>query len=141
MKPLIHQANNKEYVESLTRENMAAYYSELGVLWDSALFCRNWNEFENYQITVNGSAVGALRLSKDDVAYYIRDLQIEPGWQRQGLGSNAIFFAMEVARKAGFRLLRLRVFSINPAVTLYESIGFRICRTEQGTHYMEYELS
>ncbi|WP_036186577.1 GNAT family N-acetyltransferase [Marinobacterium lacunae] len=141
MKPIVQQADNKGYVENLTRENMAVYYSKLGVLWDDALFSRNWNEFENYEITLNGSAVGVLRLSRDDVAYYIRDLQIEPRWQRHGLGSEAIFYAIEVARKAGVRLLRLRVFCINPAVALYDRIGFRVCKTEQGIHYMEREIS
>lgn len=79
-------------------------------------------------------------MSHDAVAYYIRDLQIEPDWQSRGIGSAAIAYAMEIAGQAGFRLLRLRVFCINPAVALYERQGFRICKTERNTHYMERAL-
>ena len=141
MKPTFRQTKNKNFVEQLTLRNMESYYNEIGICWDHALFDKNWNEFENYEITLEGCAVGVLRLSHDNFAYYIRDLQIESDWQHQGVGSQAISFTIEAALKAGFQLLRLRVFCVNPAVALYERMGFRICKTEGGTHYMERELS
>ncbi|MFC6672307.1 GNAT family N-acetyltransferase [Marinobacterium aestuariivivens] len=140
MKLVFRPAEDKGFVEQLTRRNMAAYYARLGIDWDCSLFDKNWNEFESYELAVNGCAVGVLRLSHDDRAYYIRDLQLEQAWQRQGLGSQAIGYAAEVARRSGIRLLRLRVFSMNPATALYERLGFRICKTEGGTHSMEREL-
>lgn len=141
MKLVFRAAKDKSFVEQLTRRNMAAYYARLGISWDCTLFDKNWNEFENYEIAVNGCSVGVLRLSHDGTAYYIRDLQLEQAWQGQGLGSQAINYAVEVARRSGIRLLRLRVFCENPATALYERMGFRICKIEGGTHYMERELS
>lgn len=141
MKPTFWQAKNMAFVEQLTRRNMEPYYKELGISWDHTVFEKNWSEFETYEIILNNCRVGVLRLSHDESAYYIRDLQIEPSWQHQGLGSQAISYTVEVAKKAGFQILRLRVFCINPAVALYERKGFRICKTEGGTHYMERELS
>ena len=140
-KPSFRQAKNKSFVEQLTLRNMEPYYKELGIRWDHALFDENWKAFENYEITIYERAIGTLRLSHDSSAYYIRDLQIVPNWQRKGLGAQAINFAIAVAQKAGFQSLRLRVFSTNPAVALYERLGFRICKTEGGMHYMERELS
>lgn len=141
MKPTFRQAKNKDFVERLTLRNMEPYYKEIGIRWDHTLFDKKWHEFENYEITLDDCVVGVLRLSHDDSAYYIRDLQIEPDWQQQGAGSQAICFTAEVARKAGLQLLRLRVFCVNPAVALYERMGFRICKTENGIHYMERNLS
>lgn len=135
------QAKNKGFVEQLTLRNMEPYYKELGICWNYALFDENWKEFENYEIAICERAVGTLRLSHDSCAYYIRDLQIAPNWQHKGVGSQAINFAIAVAQEAGFQLLRLCVFSANPAVALYERLGFRICKTEGGMHYMERELS
>ncbi|OOV87847.1 GNAT family N-acetyltransferase [Oceanospirillum linum] len=135
------QAKNKGFVEQLTLRNMEPYYKELGIRWDHALFDANWKEFENYEIAIDKCAIGCLRLSHDSCAYYIRDLQINPDWHNKGVGTQAINFAIGVARKEGFQLLRLRVFCANPAAALYERKGFRICKTEDGTHYMERELS
>lgn len=141
MTPEFRQAKNKEFVERLTRQNMEPYYQKIGIHWDQALFDKNWEEFESYEITLGDSALGVLRLSHDNTAYYIRDLQIRPGWQGRGVGSQAIIFARGIARKAGVGLLRLCVFSMNPAVALYERLGFRVCKTEDAVHYMEMELS
>ncbi|WP_304525884.1 N-acetyltransferase [Halomonas sp. I5-271120] len=141
MTPEFRQAKNKEFVERLTRQNMEPYYQKIGVHWDQALFDKNWEEFESYEIILGDSAVGVLRLSHDDMAYYIRDLQIRPDWQGRGVGSQAISFASDIAKDTGVKLLRLCVFSMNPAVALYERLGFRICKTESAVHYMELELS
>jgi ribosomal protein S18 acetylase RimI-like enzyme len=141
MEPLFQQANDKGYVEYLTRRNMEVYYAKRGISWDHELFSKNWNEFENYEISMDGHSIGVLSLSQDDVAYYIRDLQIEADWRCQGIGSRAIEYAIEIARESGFKLLRLRVFCINPAIKLYDRLGFEIRKAEQGTHYMEKEIS
>lgn len=141
MTPEFRQAKNKEFVERLTRQNMEPYYQKIGIHWDQELFDQNWEKFESYEIIVGHSVAGVLRLSHNDRAYYIRDLQIRSGWQGRGLGSQAISFANDIAQKAGVGLLRLCVFSMNPAVALYERLGFRVCKTEGAVHYMELELS
>ncbi|MDX1456776.1 MAG: GNAT family N-acetyltransferase [Marinobacter sp.] len=141
MKAEFRQARDKDFVRQLTRKNMGPYYRTFGIGWSQELFDTNWDTFENYEMLVNSGPVGVLRLSHDDLAYYIRDLQVAHRWQRKGLGTTAIEYATEIARNAGFELLRLRVFCINPAVSLYERMGFHIQKTEGGMHYMEREVS
>ncbi len=80
-------------------------------------------------------------MNQDEAAYYIRELQIDQKWQRQGLGTTAIRYTEEIAQQAGIRLLRLRVFCINPAIALYERMGFQVLRTEEGIHFMERSIS
>ncbi|MGM0826364.1 MAG: GNAT family N-acetyltransferase [Pseudomonadota bacterium] len=137
MTPVIRSTNDKTFAEKLIRQNMSAYYKQLDMYWDPVLFDKDWSELDSYELVINACQVGLLCINHDENAYYIRELQIDPQWQRQGLGEAAIRFVMEIARRAGIPLLRLRVFSINPAVALYERMGFRICKTQGHTHYME----
>jgi GNAT superfamily N-acetyltransferase len=92
---------------------------------------------DSYVLAINASRVGLLCINHDQDAYYIRELQIAPLWQRQGLGTAAIHFTADTAQQAGIPLLRLRVFCINPAIALYERMGFRVSKTIAGMHAME----
>lgn len=141
MTPLIRPTNDKAFAENLIRQNMAAYHKQLDMRWETALFEKNWNELDNYELVVNACPVGVLLLNHDEHAYYIRELQIVPQWQRQGLGSKAIRYVIEAAQQADINLIRLRVFCINPAIALYERMGFRVWKTEGGTHYMERSIN
>ncbi|RUR37923.1 GNAT family N-acetyltransferase [Vreelandella populi] len=137
MTPIIRLTHDKAYAENLIRHNMSGYYEQLGMHWDPDLFDKNWSELDGYELVINASRVGLLCLNHDENACYIRELQIDPLWQRQGLGAAAIHYAQETARQLDIRLLRLRVFCINPALAFYERMGFRIRKTLDDTHYME----
>lgn len=137
MTPLIVPTNDKEFAEQLICQNMSGYYEHLGMHWDSALFASDWRALESYQLVISTCPVGLLCINQDTQAFYIRELQIGPKWQRQGLGAAAIRYTMDRARQSDIDTLRLRVFCINPAVALYERMGFHIRKTEDNTHYME----
>ncbi|CEP35127.1 MULTISPECIES: GNAT family N-acetyltransferase [unclassified Halomonas] len=137
MTPIIRPTNDKAFAENIIIQNMSAYYKQLDMRWDTALFDKQWDELDSYELVINASQVGLLCINHDEIAYYIRELQIDQKWRRQGLGTAAIRYTEKIAQQAGIRLLRLRVFCINPAVALYERMGFRVRKTEGGTHYME----
>lgn len=137
MTPLIVPTNDKEFAEQLIRQNMSGYYEQLDMHWNSALFDSEWRVLESYQLVINTHPVGLLCINQDTQACYIRELQIAAKWQRQGLGAAAVRYTMDRARQADIDTLRLRVFCINPAVALYERMGFHIRKTEDNTHYME----
>ena len=137
MTPLIQPTNDKNFAEQLIRQNMSGYYKQLDMCWDSALFDSEWRALESYQLVINTCPVGLLCINQDMQAYYIRELQIASKWQRQGFGAAAIRYTMGRARQADIDTLRLRVFCINPAVALYERMGFYIRKTKDNTHYME----
>ena len=137
MNPIITPTKNMFYAQRLSQKNMAVYYSRHELAWDSERFFRNWNELENYEILVKNRTVWILSLSSDDIACYIRDLQVEPGFQGRGIGSITINYAVSRARTYGSRLLRLCAFVDNPAVALYERVGFCIVKADKNTLYME----
>lgn len=133
----IRSTNDKAFAEQLIRKNMAAYYKQLDMRWDTALFNKQWGELDSYELFINASRVGLLCMNHDENAYYIRELQVGAQWQRYGLGTAAIRFTTETSQQAGIHLLRLRVFCINPAIALYERMGFHIVKTVEGLHYMQ----
>ncbi|MDQ7734939.1 GNAT family N-acetyltransferase [Halomonas sp. SpR1] len=137
MTPIIQPTNDKAFAEKIILQNMSAYYKQLDMRWNTALFAKQWSELDSYELVINASRVGLLCVNHDENAYYIRELQIDQKWQRHGLGTAAIRYTEEMAKQTGIHLLRLRVFCINPAVTLYERMGFRTRKTEDNTHYME----
>lgn len=137
MDAIIRRTDDKEFAARIIRQNMSAYYKRLDMHWDTDLFDKQWGDLDSYELVINASRVGLLCINHDENAYYIRELQIDQKWQRQGVGTVAIRYTEEIAKQAGIRLLRLRVFCINPASVLYERMGFRVRKTEGGTHYME----
>ncbi|MGE6608746.1 GNAT family N-acetyltransferase [Halomonas sp. NPDC076908] len=140
MTPIIRPTNDKAFAENIIIQNMSAYYKQLDMCWDTTLFDKQWGQLDSYKLVINASRVGLLCINHDENAYYIRELQIDPQWQRQGIGTAAIRYTVETAQRKGIHLLRLRVFCINPAIALYERMGFRICKTEAGINYMERKL-
>ena len=137
MSPIIRPTDDKAFAENIIIQNMSAYYNQLDMRWDTALFAKQWGELDSYELIINASRVGLLCINNDENVYYIRELQIDHKWQRQGLGTTAIRYTEEMAKQAGIHLLRLRVFCINPASALYERMGFCVRKTEGVTHYME----
>ena len=113
-----------ELCEALTRSNLSAYLAARGTPWDSGLYLASWREFENLMILADGRVAGVLRLLAAGDALEIRDLQVVPACQGQGIGSWAIGQARSRAADRGFGMVRLRVFEENPARVLYARLGF-----------------
>ncbi len=98
MTPVFRATNDRTFAETLIRRNMTAYYERLGWHWDTQLFAKQWGEMDSIELCVNTSRVGLLCLYRDDTAYDIRELQIDPPWQRRGLGTAAIHYVEDLAR-------------------------------------------
>lgn len=114
------------FCEALSRNNMARYHAARGVAWNRKRFVATWSEFENHMLLADGELAGAIRLLANNDALDIRDLQVLPTWQNQGIGSWAIAWARAEAVRRGFPRVGLRVFADNPAMRLYERLGFGI---------------
>ncbi|MGQ0800699.1 MAG: GNAT family N-acetyltransferase [Pseudomarimonas sp.] len=122
--------------ELLSRLNMASYRSSRGVSWDPERFRASWLEFENIAIVDGQKCCGFIRLLTEGETLEIRDLQIDPGLQGQGIGSWAISQVKAMAAARGYRAVRLRVFPENPAMNLYTRLGFSVDRDDGGLLHM-----
>ncbi|OOF23280.1 hypothetical protein BZJ19_13640 [Salinivibrio proteolyticus] len=120
----IGPTTDANYSQKLIQENMAPYYEARKIAWNPQMFMESWRVFDNYEIRHERKRCGVIRLKADGEILFIRDLQIEPSKQRQGIGREAINWAVAYAQTSGYAHLALRVFAENPAVSLYQTLGF-----------------
>ncbi|MPS31722.1 MULTISPECIES: N-acetyltransferase [unclassified Salinivibrio] len=120
----IGPTTDANYSQKLIQENMAPYYEARKIAWNPQMFMESWRVFDNYEIRHERKRCGVIRLKADGETLFIRDLQIEPSEQRQGIGREAINWAVAYAQTSGYAHLALRVFAENPAVSLYQALGF-----------------
>lgn len=142
MRLSLRPADDQElaFCESLNRQNMCGYLAARGIPWDAGRFLASWAEFENLVILAEFQVVGLLRLVPEQDALGLRDLQIVPAHQGEGIGSWAVRQAQSIAASRGFRRLQLRVYEGNPAQALYARLGFKAESIIGGTVHMAWDV-
>ncbi|GLQ76466.1 GNAT family N-acetyltransferase [Vibrio penaeicida] len=125
------------FAEKLTQTNMARYYEKRGIEWNHEMFTQSWDTFENFDIYQSGKRVGVIRFTYETDTTYLRDFQIEAEYQGKGIGAQSLTLAIEHAKHRGSSYLRLRVFSENPAISLYQKLGFVVISEENELMTME----
>lgn len=142
MKLSLRLAENQDVVfcEALTRSNMSGYLAARGVPWDESRYRASWVEFENWMIVADSQVVGLLRLAREQDALGLRDLQIVPARQGQGVGAWAVQQAQSIAARRGLHRLQLRVYEESPAKALYVRLGFKAESVEGSKLHMALDL-
>jgi RimJ/RimL family protein N-acetyltransferase len=72
----------------------------------------------------NGEPAGRLYLQIRQTQLHIIDISLLPKWRRRGIGT-AILKALQVAAQPSGRGIGIMVEIFNPALRLYERLGFR----------------
>lgn len=85
----------------------------------------SWQLSENYIVERDCYRIGVLRISNDADALHIRDLQLVPEARGAGGGTFLLETVHAWARRRRLRILRLRVFTDNPATRLYARLGYQ----------------
>ena len=104
--------------------------------WDDEyqlqLFTKRFIPSEIQIIVVDDHDVGNLSVEDRDDELYIAGIYLLPTWQNQGLGTSVI---EDVLLKAAGKEkgVRLQVLRVNPALRLYERLGFQTYE-ETDTH-------
>ena len=81
----------------------------------------HWEEAQ--VIEVDGRPTGLWKLWRREEAWWILQVQLMPEHQRRGIGGALIRGLQAEAREAGMPL-KLMVLKANPALRLYERLGF-----------------
>ena len=134
------QESERSFCESLSRKNMERYRAARNIAWDQDRFNASWNQFENMVLASGNELLGVVRVCPEGEALGLRDLQVLPEWQGQGVGAFALEQTKQLAISRGYDRLQLRVFAENPAKSLYERSGFRTVSDMDGTVHMVLEL-
>ncbi len=124
------------FLYMLHRDSLGPYVERIWG-WDEDWQRQHYEE--NYQpkymqiIQVEGRDVGMIAVAEYENSFTLRQIEILPEYQGQGLGA-AVIRHLQAESAAAGKALTLRVFKINPALRLYLRLGFRILR-EDDVHY------
>lgn len=85
---------------------------------------RSYPRVDNRIIVLNGQPVGRMLVDRGEAAIVLRDIALLTEYRNAGIGSRLLTELMKEATAAG-KPIQLHVVATNPAVRLYERLGFR----------------
>jgi GNAT superfamily N-acetyltransferase len=123
------------FVFDLNKKNMQKYVDVL----------RGWNDDHERKdmrkqfrpgldqiVVADGRNIGFLSVIAHADCIQLRHIEIDPEYQNRGIGSEIIQHVVDTGRKAGVPVT-LAVLAVNPAMRLYERLGFVAVETiDQG---------
>ena len=92
---------------------------------------RHWRCENMRIITVDGARVGTLTVIKRSHDIFVESIYIHPDHQSRGIGTKLM---QDIVDEAGDTTVRLSVLKANPAIRLYERLGFTMAG-ETANHY------
>ena len=99
---------------------------------------RRSNVTEIRIITLDRADIGWLQSFLKYDALFLAQLFVASAWRRQGIGTEVVKGSVEEAESTG-RAVTLGVVKTNPALRLYERLGFRITHEDERKFYMRRE--
>ncbi len=127
-----------EYCKRLYFTGMKKIIEELGL--DMAAqtvgFHENWELAEVRIIAVGTSDAGWLQSSVRDDGLFVAQLFVDDPFQRQGIGTEVMNRLIGEAARLNLGV-RLAVVKTNPALRLYERLGFHITHEDDRKFYMK----
>jgi ribosomal protein S18 acetylase RimI-like enzyme len=126
-----------DYCARLYFEGMENIIKELNLNMDAQVagFRQRWDVTQVRIITLDGTDIGWLQSFAKDDALFLAQLFIDSTLRRQGIGTEVVKGLIEESANAG-RAVTLGVVKTNPALRLYERLGFRTTHEDQRKFYM-----
>lgn len=136
LRPALNQ--DFEYCKRLYFAGMKTIIEELHLDMgaQAITFREQWVLTEVRIITANGSDVGWLHTTAKDGGLFVAQLFVDGPFQRQGIGTEVMRRLISGAARLN-QAVRLAVVKINPAVRLYERLGFQTTHHDDRKFYME----
>lgn len=88
-------------------------------------------------IELEGESIGILTVVRDTQKIEIEQIYILPKYQNKGIGSKLLAMLQKEAKERCLPL-KLVVLAVNPAINLYNRLGFRNVKTANERIFMEY---
>ena len=99
-------------------------------------FQQQWNPMQVRIITFDGTDVGWVQTIRQEEALFLGQIIIERRFQRRGIGTQIMRQLISDAAQIGLPLC-LSVVKINPALRLYQRLGFHITHEDELKFYMK----
>jgi ribosomal protein S18 acetylase RimI-like enzyme len=101
----------------------------------AAGFRQQWELTQVRIITLDGANIGWLQSTIRDDAFFLAQLFVDGSFQRQGIGTEVMNRLIGEATRAR-QAMTLGVVKTNPALRLYERLGFRVTHEDDRKFYM-----
>jgi GNAT superfamily N-acetyltransferase len=136
LRPAVSQ--DFEYCKRLYFTGMKKIIEELclDMAAQAASFLQNWDLAEVRIIAVGNSDVGWLQSSVRDDELFVAQLFLDDPFQGQGIGTEVMNRLIGGASRLN-QAVRLAVVKTNPALRLYERLGFHITHEDDRKFYMK----
>jgi GNAT superfamily N-acetyltransferase len=96
---------------------------------------QRWDVAEVQIITFNGADIGWMQSGVRDDALFLGQIFVDAAFQRRGIGTEILNRLIDEADGAG-QPVTLGVVKTNPALRLYERLGFRVTHEDDRKFYM-----
>ena len=100
-------------------------------------FNAKWPAHQFSKIIIDGQVVGGIWIDEHDEYRQIREIQIHPTYQGQGIGTRVMQDVIDRSQQMG-RKLMLKVLHQNYALGLYKRLGFVVVDDTGVQYVMEY---
>lgn len=118
--------NDFPFCELLTRTNMRPYHERHRWVWRGDRFLSNWRASERRILEIDSQPIGFLAMAAQGQTLCIHELQIAAGYRGKGAGTFLLETSHGWARDHELHESTLEVFADNPAVRLYQRMGYRM---------------
>ncbi|EAY24192.1 GNAT family N-acetyltransferase [Microscilla marina] len=131
-----------EYLLWLRQQTMTHYLELAGIPTDQQThLSRIRYQLENaYIICWQGTKAGLLKYTQDETQIEVIQIQIAPEYQGKGIGKTVLENVLSKARENKLKVV-LSVLKHNPALRLYQRVGFEIIRHDDVSYYLQYTPS
>jgi len=126
-----------DYCARLYFSEMKAIIQELklDMAAQAAGFREQWQLTQVGIISLDGADMGWLQSASLGDSVFLGQLFVDSSFQRRGIGTQVMNCLIDEATRAG-QAVTLAVVKINPALRLYERLGFRITHEDDRKFYM-----
>jgi len=123
------QATTEDLIvlDRIHTDNMRSYVEKM-YPWKPKLFADSFIASQYRVVESNQEIIGFIKIVVSDTDIYLAEIQISSKYQNKGVGSSIINNLIEQA-KANRQRLWLRTLKSNPAVELYQRLGFTVFET------------
>jgi GNAT superfamily N-acetyltransferase len=127
------QTEDFDYCRSLYFANQSVVSPD-----QEASFRQRWRVSEVSIVTCGGTDIGWFQSRTEQGALYLVQLFLEAASQGRGIGTEILKRLMSDAVRAGMPMT-LGVVKTNPALRLYERLGFKRTHEDDRKFFMKYE--
>lgn len=127
------------YLLWLREQTMTPYLALAGIPTDEQTHLdRIRYRWQNAQIiSWQGTKVGLLKCMQDGEAIEVVQLQIAPDFQGKGIGKKVLEMVLAQACQHNKKVM-LSVLKQNPALRLYERLGFEVTHQDDESYYLQH---